>query len=204
MIAVLAIALLAQDSSTLALRRRVWDGMRALERAEQHLITQRTSRPDTGAAHLLAEVRFDLDTLVFATTGGPAELDQLRLAFPGSPLLDRYAARLDERTGRTEAALTEVERLIWRDPADVELQRARARLLVATHRPREARDAYARALDLAPEDDSTFRSLQELSEHLGTLDVLLDQIRRLRIRLPASRILADHETEVSQRLGVTR
>ena len=204
MIVVLALALLAQDSSGVALRRRVWDEMSALERAEQHLTTQRPRPQDTTVARRLAAVRVDLDSMVFGTTGGPAELEQLRLAFPGSALLARYAARLDERAGRLEAALAEVERLIWREPADLELQRARARLLVATNRPREALDAYARALDLAPEDDSTFRALQALSEGLGTLDALLEQIRRLRIRLPASRTLADHETEVSQRLGVIR
>jgi len=204
MIVVLTLALLSQDSSSLALRRRVWNGLSTLERAEQHLTTRREHRADTAAARVLADVRSDLDTMVFATSWGAAELDQLRLAFPGSELLTRYAARLDERAGRPEAALAEMDRLIWRDPADAELQRTRGRLLDVVQRPREALDAYARALDLDPDNDSTFRSLQGLAERLGTLDGLLDQIRRLRIRLPNSRTLADHETEVSQRLGVRR
>ena len=192
----LALALLSQDSSTLALRRRVWDGLTALERAEQHR--------GTSAARILVEVRSRLDTMVFATSWGGAELDQLRLAFPGSALLARYAARLDERAGRTDTALTEVERLLRVEPSDVELQRMRGRLLDTANRPGEAQDAYARALDLAPEDDSTFRALQNLSQRQGTLGVLLEQIRRLRIRLPSSAALADHEIEVMQRLRVTR
>lgn len=200
---VLALAVLAQDSTALALRRRVWSGLTALERAEQHL-TSRHPAVDTSAARILADVRSGLDTMVFATPWGPAELDQLRLAFPGSALLGRYVARLDERSGQADSALAEVDRLLRRDASDVELLRMRGRLLAATNHPREALDAYTRAYDLAPADDSIFHELQDLSERQGTLGSLLDQIRRLRIRVPASRALADHEIEVSERLGVPR
>ena len=200
---VLALAVLAQDSTALALRRRVWSGLTALEHAEQHL-TSRHAAVDTSAARILTDVRSGLDTMVFATPWGPAELDQLRLAFPGSALLGRYVARLDERSGQADSALAEVDRLLRRDASDVELLRMRGRLLAATNHPREARDAYTRAYDLAPADDSIFHELQDLSERQGALGSLLDQIRRLRIRLPASRALADHEIEVSERLGVPR
>lgn len=200
----LALALLSQDSSALGLRRRVWDGLSALERVEQQLTTRRAGRADTMAVRLLADVRSRLDTMVFATSWGGAELDRLRLAFPESALLARYAARLDERSGRPDAALTEVNRLLRRDASDVELQRMRGRLLERTNRPGDALDAYTRALDLTPEDDSTFRALQGLSERQGTLDQLLEQIRRLRIRLPGSTVLADHEVEVLQRLRASR
>ncbi len=193
--ALLLAALLMQDSSSFALRRRVWADLAALERVR---------RVDTASARLLADVRPALDTMVFATSWGGAELGQLRLAFPGSPLLMRYAARLDERNGLTDDALGEVERLVRLAPDDVDLQRMRGRLLEKMNRPAEALDAYARALDLAPEDDSSFRALQRLSEAEGALPLLLDQIRRLRIRLPASTILRDHEVEVSARLGARR
>lgn len=202
-LAFLTVVLLAQDSATLALRRRVWDGLdslsglSALERVERH------TTPGT-ASRQLADVRSALDTMVFGTSWGGAELDQLRLAFPGSALLARYAVLRDERMGLTDAALAGLERLIWLAPADAELQRLRGRLLERTNHPLQALDAYTRAFDLAPEDDSTFVALRILSERQGTLERLLEQVRRLRIRLPASRILADHETEVSQRLGVTR
>lgn len=187
-------ALLLQDSS-LALRRRVWGDLAALELVH---------RADSTSARLLADVRPALDSMVFATSWGGAELDQLRLAFPGSPLLTRYAARRDERDGLTDAALGEIELLVRLSPDDLELQRTRGRLLEKLNRPAEALDAYARALDLAPEDDSSFRALQRLSEREGALPLLLDQIRRLRIRLPASVMLRDHEAEVSARLGASR
>ena len=205
-VTLLTLAFLTGDSTSQALRRRVWDGLNALERAEQHFTTRRAAKRDTTAAHLLSEVRPALDTLVFRTSWGGAELQQLRLAFPGSPLLDRYAARLAERDGETAGALVLVDRLLARDAADAELQRARGRLLERAGRPRDALAAYARALDLAPEDDSAFRSLQRLAEGqgAGALDALLDQIRRLRIRLPESRALADHEIEVTERLGAAK
>ena len=188
-------ALLLQDSSSLALRRRVWGDLAALEQVR---------RADTASVRLLADVQPALDSMVFATSWGGAELDQLRLAFPGSPLLTRYAARRDEREGLTDAALGEIEHLVRLSPDDIELQRMRGRLLEKVNRPKEALDAYARALDLSPEDDSSFRALQRLSEREGALPLLLDQIRRLRIRLPASAILRDHEVEVSARLGASR
>ncbi|HWH02332.1 MAG TPA: tetratricopeptide repeat protein [Gemmatimonadales bacterium] len=187
--------LLLQDSSSLALRRRVWGDLAALEQVR---------RADTTSVRLLADVRPALDSMVFATSWGGAELDQLRLAFPGSPLLTRYAARRDEREGLTDAALGEIEQLVRLSPDDLELQRTRGRLLEKLNRFKEALDAYARALDLSPEDDSSFRALQRLSEREGALTLLLDQIRRLRIRLPASAILRDHEVEVSARLGASR
>lgn len=187
--------LLLQDSSSLALRRRVWGDLAALEQVH---------RADSTSARLLADVRPALDSMVFATSWGGAELDQLRLAFPGSPLLTRYAARRDEREGLTDTALGEIEQLVRLSPDDIELQRMRGRLLEKVNRPKEALDAYARALDLSPEDDSSFRALQRLSEREGALPLLLDQIRRLRIRLPASAILRDHDVEVSARLGASR
>ena len=200
-LAVLALTLTTPDSSRLVLRRRVWEGLAALEQAERHLTTRRALPRDTAAAHLLADIRAALDTMVFATSWGGAELDQLQLAFPGSPLLERYAARLAEREGETDLALAGVDRLLLRDATDPDLQRARGRLLDRAGRPREALDAYARALDLVPEDDSAFRALEALSEREGTLGALLDQIGRLRIRRPQSAALADHETEVRERLA---
>src|SRR4029077_3091401 len=89
----------------LALRHRVWDGLSALERSERQLTARRPAK--------LADVRAALDTMGFATSWGGAELEQLRLAFPGSALLDRYAARLDERAGRPERALAGVDPLRW-------------------------------------------------------------------------------------------
>ena len=142
-----------------------------------------------------------LDRAVLGEPWGPAELEQLRLAFPGSRLLDAYAARLSERQGDPSAALAVVDDLLRAAPADADLQRTRGRLLERLGRPVDAAQAYARALDLAPENDSTFRALQRLAESQGTLATLLEQIQRLRIRLRDSRVLADHETEVRQRLG---
>jgi len=53
----LALALLSQDSSALGLRRRVWDGLSALERVEQQIITRRAGKADTTAVRLLGDVR---------------------------------------------------------------------------------------------------------------------------------------------------
>ena len=193
------------DSLRLEQRRALWHGMTELERLE---IGAARVRPTSDSATRLAvDRRHAQDALVaaldraVAEPWGPAELEQLHLAFPGSRLLDVYAARLAERRGDPAVALATVEALLRAAPADADLQRWRGRLLERLGRPAHAEQAYARSLDLEPENDSTFRSLQRLAESRGTLADLLAQVQRLRIRLPDSRVLADHETEVRQRLG---
>ena len=199
------------DGAATLLRRGLWHGMAALERIELALTGAGLSsdalegpagplvagRARRERAALLAI----LDRAVLGEPWGPAELGALQLAWPGSALLERYAARLAERRGDDAAALASVDHLLRASPDDAELQRARARLLERAGRSAEAALALARALDLAPEDDSTFRALERLAEAGGALPDLLAQIRRLRIRLPDSHLLADHETEVVERLG---
>lgn len=195
----------AADSLRLEQRRALWQGMTDLERLE--LGAARVRPTSDAAARLAVDRRHAQDALVAALDRavgepwGPEELEQLRLAFPGSRLLDVYTARLAERQGDPAAALATVEALLRTAPADADLQRWRGGLLERVGRPADAEQAYARALDLEPENDSTFRSLQRLAESRGALADLLAQIQRLRIRLPGSRVLTDHETEVRQRLG---
>jgi tetratricopeptide (TPR) repeat protein len=209
-LAILRLTRPGPDSARALVRRAVWHGMAAMERLEAAALA---GAPSPGAAsdpgarferlrrrRALASLETALRAVADASWG-PAELDQLRLAWPHSQVLERAAAGLAERGGDAEGALAAVDRLLRAAPADAGLQCARGRLLARLGRPAEAAQAYARALDLAPEDDSTFRALQRLDESRGALGGLLDQILRLRIRLPGSAALAEHETEVRQRLG---
>jgi len=197
----------AADSVRVEERRALWQAMTELERLE--IAAAGVARPTSDSAALLAADRrraqdtlvAALDRAVLGEPWGPDELAQLRIAFPGSRLLNVYAARLAERRGDAAAALATVDALLRKAPADADLQRWRGGLLERLGRSAEAEQAYARALDLEPESDSTFRALQRLAESRGTLADLLAQVERLRIRLPASHALADHETEVRQRLG---
>ena len=106
-----------------------------------------------------------------------------------------------EREGNDSTALVVYDAVLRRDPTDAATQAARAALLARTGRASESLDAYTRALDLTPEDDGAFRALQRARQADGSLELLLAQIRRLRVRLPRSRVLVDHEIEVLQRLG---
>lgn len=192
-------------------RRAVWRGVAELERLE--LATASVARGEIDLKALAAAkpqidrrkrivglVRMALDTVVLGTTWGPEELTQLRLSFPGSALLDRYVGMLAERAGDEASALRMYDDVLRREPTDVGSHEARGALLIRMGRPREAIDAYTRALDLTPEEDRVFRALQALRQRDGSLDDLLAQVRRLRVRLPASRLLAEHEIEVLQRL----
>ena len=152
-------------------------------------------------AEVLATLRSALDTVAFHTPWGKAELEQLRLAYPQSALVARYSADLASGGQGDATTLASYERLVRREPANAELQVRRATLLERLGRVDDAIDGYTRALDLEPENDSTFRAVQRLRAQRGSLDGLLTQLRRLRQRLPASRVLADHEIEVLQRLG---
>ncbi len=199
------------DSSRALLRRGLWHGMAAVERLEMGAAGMagraRVGVGPTAGIERARERRArealvaTLDRVVLGEPWGADELEQLRLAWPGSPLLERYAAQVAERRGDDGTALAAVDRLLRGTPDDAALQRTRARLLERTGRPAEAAQALARALDIAPEDDSTFRALERLEETRGSLGTLLAQVQRLRIRLPDSRVLADHETEVRERLA---
>jgi len=200
------------DTATQLLRRAVWRGMDALQGLElqsaQTAGGEVTRRAMARAQPLLDrrqrtldQLRAALDTVVFQTAWGEAELANLRLAYPQSTLLDRYEAGLAMRQGRDSLALARYEALLRRDPTDVELQRARAGVLERMGRRNDAITAYARALELAPEDEPTFRALVRLREESGTLEPLLAQIRRFRVALPDSDTLAEREIEVLQRLG---
>ena len=200
------------DSARLLLRRALWRGVDRLQLLELRTagalsgnVTLRTlarAKPElTRKQREEARLRWALDTAVFHTPWGQAELVQLRLAFPQSALLARYAADVAATDGRDSVALAEYERVLRRNPSDTAAQRARAELLLRAGRVGEAIDAYTRAFDADPTNDSTFHALRALRERQGTLDALLAQLRRLRTRLPDSRPLGEHEVEVLQRLG---
>lgn len=177
-----------------------WRALAALGREEAGGAAL-TPEAAAGRRRLLALTRAVLDTVVFHTAWGSGELDQLRRAYPGSALLDRYAAELAARRGDDSAAVARYDALVRAAPADTAAQRGRAAALERLGRTADARAAFAVVLDLDPGDTTAYRALVRLDEHAGALDDLLAQIRRLRVRLPASRPLAEHEIEVLQRLG---
>jgi tetratricopeptide (TPR) repeat protein len=209
---VLRLTRASPDSSRLLLRRAVWRGMETLQNLELAgaagatgnvtIRSARLARPNMERREqVLKLVRSALDTVVLHTSWGRTELAQLRLAYPYSALLERYVADVAAAGGSDTVALATYDRLLRRDAANPELQVERAALLDRMGRSAEAIDAYARALDLDPENERVFRTLGELRQRQGTLDALLEQVRRLRRRLPDSRVLGEHEIEVLQRLG---
>ena len=199
----------AGDSARDLLLAALWRGIGALESAElagaaaaRDGLSPETTGPLADRRRREGDVvRAILDTVVFQTAWGPAELDQLERAHPGSPLLARYAADLAVRQGSDSEALARYDDLLSRQPADAGLHRQRAGVLERMGRVDGARDAYARALDLEPEDSVSFRALVRLDEPAGRLADLLGQVQRLRIRMPDSRAVAEREIEVLQRLG---
>jgi tetratricopeptide (TPR) repeat protein len=160
------------------------------------------SRPALERRRRIADLlRATLDTIVIARSWGLDELRELRLAYPGSALIEGYVGRIAEREGNDSAALRVYDAILRRDAADPVTQAARAALLTRMGRRPEAITAYSRAFDLAPEDDALFRALRALRQQDSSLAELLVQVRRLRVRAPRSRVLGDHEVEVLQRLG---
>lgn len=194
------------------LRIALWRGATALQTSEL-AATNALSGPVTpgrvAAARpllarreqLVADLEAALDTVVLHTAWGPEELAQLRLAYPGSTLFDRYAARLDAQRGDDSAALGLYDGLLRRDATDAEVQQDRAALLERMARDSDAVMGYARAFELLPGDSASFRALVRLQDRAGHLTELLDQVQRLRLRMPASRALAVDEIELLQRLG---
>lgn len=207
LLALLRLAHPPADSAERLLRAALWRGVEALQGVEMTLAgasgdLQPEPSPDAAQRrHALAGlVRATLDTVLFHTAWGPGELEPLRLAFPGSPLLERVAADLAARQGRDSLALARYDALLARQPADAALHAARAAVAERDGRLAEAMAGYARALELDP-GGPAFRALVRLRQADGTLEVLLAQLRRLRLALPDQPDLAQYEIEVLQRLG---
>jgi tetratricopeptide (TPR) repeat protein len=201
----------APDAAAALVRRAAWHGVAALQLAELALtgLGDVVASPRAAArarpaldrrARLEALVRQALDTLVYGTASGDSDLTRLRRAYPRSPLLERYAAALAIRSGRDEEALGLLDGILTDRPADAEMQRDRAATLERLGRSVEAAAGYARALDLDPEAEPAFRALLRLRQSGGELDLLLAQVRRLRVGLGTSRTLVVREVEVLQRL----
>jgi len=208
------------DSARQMLRRALWRGIELLQRLEVgvtaavsgtngRLSLRALSRmaPEVEEKNrVLGMLRSTLDTVVFHTDWGRSELATLQLAYPGSALLERYAADVAAAQGGAatdSVALAHYDKLLRRDVTTADVHVKRADLLLRQNRIAESAAGYARALDLDPENDETYRKLRELRQREGVeqLDDLLRQVRRLRVRLPQSRILAEHEIELLQRLG---
>jgi tetratricopeptide (TPR) repeat protein len=200
------------DTAQLLLRRALWRGVGRLQALELSTASQMSgglnlraisrAKPKlTEKQKVQEQLRWTLDTVVLHTSWGRGELTQLRLAYPQSGILERYTAMIAMREGSDSAALATYDRVLRRNPGDVDAQLQRAALLQRMGRTAEAVDGYARAYDADPANDSTFVTLRTLRQQQGTLPDLLTQLRRLRARLPDSKPLALHEVEVLQRLG---
>jgi tetratricopeptide (TPR) repeat protein len=207
LLALLRLAHPPADSARRLLRAALWRGVEALQGVEMMLAgasghLQAEPSPDAAQRrHALASlVRATVDTVVFHTAWGPGELEPLQQAFPGSPLLERVAADLAARQGRDSLALARYDALLARQPADPELHAARAAVAERNGRRAEAVAGYERSLELDPAGPA-FRALVRLRQADGTLEVLLAQVRRLRLALPDQPDLAHYEIEVLQRLG---
>jgi tetratricopeptide (TPR) repeat protein len=142
-----------------------------------------------------------MDTIVFETSWGEAELWRLRRRFPTSAFFLRYEAEVRKRQGEYDDALAIYDRLLGARPALAELLRERAALLELLGRAGDAIDAYTRALEIEPEDVTAFHALVRLRQENGTLPALLEQVRRLRAIYPDTPGLAERETEILHRLG---
>ena len=190
-------------------QREAWNGVAALERMERNATAAAESPRDTLRARTVAErrarldgaLRGALDTLLLLGAPGDSALGRLVAAYPESPLLERYAARQAARSGREALALDRYDRLMVRGAADATLQIERGETLERLGRTAEAAAGYARALDLDPEAEPPFRALVRVREAGAGLPLLLEQVRRLRIAMPGSRVLAVREVEVLERLG---
>ncbi|MEJ2185270.1 MAG: hypothetical protein P8Z36_04950 [Gemmatimonadota bacterium] len=212
------------DSAKQLARRATRVGLRQLEGLEASMVAEaRTARSGSAAGMsgapgsagsathtvaagarrgaLLAALRQALDIVVLRAHDGDAELARLRRTYPESALLDRYAARRAVLDGRLAEAADRYDALVHDAPADTTLQRERAALLVRLDRTADAIAGYERVLEMRPEDPNAFHALLRLRGANGSLQALLAQVRRLRVRLPDSPVLLDHEIELLHRLG---
>lgn len=208
----------APDSLRRLAGRAARVGLRQMEGLEQSMVVEAKANGSAGAVGapgsptrtvaasarhgaLLAALRQALDVVVLRAADGDAELARLRRTYPESSLLDRYAARRAVLDGRLAEAADRYDALVHDAPADTMLQRERASLMARLNRTADAIAGWERVLDMRPEDPNAFHALLRLRGADGSLEALLAQVRRLRVRLPDSGVLLDHEIELLHRLG---
>lgn len=141
-----------------------------------------------------------LERVVLGTPWGGRELERLRDRYPGSRVLDRYAARRHLQEGEPRDALRLLDRLLARDAGDAGLHVFRGRALEAMEREDDAWLAYLRAFDLEPAGEPAFRALLRIAGSREMIE-LLAHVRRLRRLSPETDALRDREIELLQRLG---
>jgi Flp pilus assembly protein TadD len=200
------------------LRAAVRGGLERLSRGEQGVASRRATRAvdadalaagrDLEEAWVMERIASDreavadlLDQMVFRTDWGPAELARLRDIYPASALLARLDTRLALRQGRLDRARREVERLLDLQPRDAEVHGLYGEILEAQDRTEAARSSYARALEIDAAAPGVFQALTRLHGASGTLEVLLERVRRLRTLSPGDSLRLAHEVELLHRLG---
>lgn len=199
------------EQARIALAEALWEAVREVGAAELML-----ARSLEAGDSIQAEVQRELtartvearellvalmDTIVFETEWGGAELERLRRRYPTSSFFLRYEAEVRKRGDDLEGALSIVDRLLGMRPTVAELQREKAGLLEALGRAEAAIAAHTRALELEPGNEESFRALVRLRQENGTLPALLEQIERLRTIHPEILELVEREREVLHRMG---
>jgi tetratricopeptide (TPR) repeat protein len=140
--AILADALLRQANDEAA--RRVLAGVPRGHRNARVVVP--LARLELGAGH--AEV-------------GRALLEEAVLDHPNDAQVHQALVALDIRDGRADDSSKRLEAALAARPDSAALQRLRAQALGAGHRDEEAAAGFARALELDPNDISTYRALTE-------------------------------------------
>ncbi|HUP88772.1 MAG TPA: hypothetical protein VM100_05470 [Longimicrobiales bacterium] len=195
MIAIVLLAVTVQMPDSTRLRI-------ALDRALQQVVNLQAMplSPPVVQRRAVAEFRAEalLDTVVLQRSWGRTVLSVLRRRYPNSALLLNYDARLAEKQERWSEAIDLREQMIRQTPADTAVQRAYAELLDRSGRSIEAKQAYLRWFETAPENEAPFRALLRMNPDY---DDLLERVQRMQIRLRDSKVLKNHEIELLHKMG---
>jgi tetratricopeptide (TPR) repeat protein len=207
-------AVILSDSAKAS--RRLWSLVRNLEETERRFLQASGSGAiDSTTAARIEPIAVErdlareaakrlLDSVAFEAPWGYAEVRGMLRAYPASGLLLRTAMRVASRDRRDADVLELSDRLLRTEPREVTTHLVRAKALERAGRASDARAAYVRAFELAPEDTAAFRSLVRMQQGDGTLKELLERVERISVRMPKSLSLAERRIELLQRLGRTR
>ena len=201
----------AQVQDSVRLRAELRRGIERLQQLDAQTSTLLANAQDTSKLRLarpLLESRGEqaermraiLDSIV-PTKWGARELAALESDFPGSVLLGRYGAVQAINELRFDDAVARYQRLLRAVPDEAGLHFDYAVLLERMGRVTDARIAFIRAWELAPEDPRSFRALVRLGAEPQSLEDLLERVRRLQARVQKSSILEQHAAELLYKLG---
>lgn len=174
---------------------------RLVERFSGNALTDSSRRIAAADSAARADLQRVLRAVAEEGRWGDRRIRAVAAVYLTAPAVASAMAAVYLREGRPDSAVVLLRRLAAREPENAAWYRELGIALLAAGKRAEGMDRLVVALDLDPTDDWTFRELVRLRQDEASLERLLVQVHRHRVRQPKNGTHVEREIELLQRLG---